>query len=71
MNIATPSSTPIQTTRRRVAAVAAGLAVAVGALAPSAHALYVKPKIEPPDCETLIGNVVYGDPVCGDTEFRP
>jgi len=59
---------PDPSRRRRVAAVAAGLAVAVGSFAPSAQAIYVKAKAEPPDCTSTIANVVYGDPVCEETE---
>jgi hypothetical protein len=57
--------------RRRILAVTASLALAVGAAAPVAQAQYVKPRIQPPSCDTLIGNVVYGDPVCEDTEATP
>jgi hypothetical protein len=57
--------------RRRVVAVSASLALGVAAFAPAAQAVYVKPKTEPPTCRTLIGNVVYGDPACEDTEFMP
>ena len=57
--------------RRRVAAATAGLALAVAGFAPAAQAVYYKPKPEPPSCDTVIGNVVYGDPACDRTEMMP
>jgi hypothetical protein len=57
--------------RRRILAITASLAVAVGAAAPAAHAQYRVPREQPPSCDTLIGNVVYGDYACEDTELEP
>ena len=57
--------------RRRILVVTASIAVAVGAIAPVANAAYIQQKAEPPDCGTLIGNVVGGDIACEDSEFTP
>ena len=65
MNTAT-TTTP--KARRRIAAVAAGLAVAIGALAPSAHAVYYVPREQPPDCTSAYLNLGY-EPICEETEF--
>lgn len=57
--------------RRRILVLTASLAVALGAAAPAANAVYVVPREQPPSCDTSIGNVAYGDYVCEDTELTP
>ena len=54
---------------RRMLAFAAGLML-VGAVAPAAHADYKAQRVQPPSCNTTIGNVVGGDPICEPTELR-
>jgi len=44
--------------KRRILALSATAALAVTVLAPSAQAAIYKPKVQPPDCSTLIANVV-------------
>jgi hypothetical protein len=55
---------------RRILALAAGVMLA-GGLAPAAHATIKKPKVQPPSCNTTIGNVVGGDPICEPTDLEP
>ena len=57
--------------RRRILAITASVAPAAGAAAPAALAQYSVPRDQPPSCDTLIWNVVYGDFVCEDTELTP
>ena len=54
---------------RRVLALAAGLMIA-GALAPTAHADHKTQRIQPPNCQTTVGNVVGGDQICEPTELK-
>lgn len=55
--------------KRRILALSATAALAVTALAPSAQAAIYKNKVEPPSCNTLIGNYVVEVGACQpDTE---
>ena len=55
---------------RRTLALAAALMVA-GAVAPAAHAEHKAGKIQPPSCNSTIGNVVGGDPICELSDIQP